>query len=404
MMMPRRILHIVFVFLCSPTVLSQANFPRWDFPRDEKGWLEYFEAKEDKHPVEGLYQRGWMRDWSCSVTNTNGISEKLYFVVMVEEGQFYSGVIDGSSRGILSFSKSQKIDTYIGSWIYESGRSSGTIIEATDNSGVLSFSYEKPIEEIRAGNPAKKWDRSLNGCVMTFHITFVRKYPEKVSTVSYEAEKMKRPDFGSGSGIFIDSKGVVATNFHVVDGARSVTIVQEAAGLRKEYDAQIIVSDKANDLALLRITDAKFSVLPNLEYQLCVDPLPKGSRVYAFGYPKALSGMGTEVKVTDGLINALSGFDGDYKYYQMSAPIQSGNSGGPLFDENGNLVAINSSGLDKSVAENVGYSIKALYLQTLMAVSGQEYDLMLGCNTEPKSPVDLVRKLESSVVMIMCEY
>ncbi len=72
--------------------------------------------------------------------------------------------------------------------------------------------------------------------------------------------------------------------------------------------------------------------------------------------------MGNEIKFTDGKISSKSGFQGDITTYQISVPIQPGNSGGPLFDEKGNLVGITSSGVNKQLADNANYAIKTSYL------------------------------------------
>lgn len=78
--------------------------------------------------------------------------------------------------------------------------------------------------------------------------------------------------------------------------------------------------------------------------------------------------MGTEVKFTDGKISSKTGIQGDVTVYQISVPIQPGNSGGPLFDNQGNLVGITSSGLNRDYfkAENVNYAIKSSYLKSLI--------------------------------------
>ena len=77
--------------------------------------------------------------------------------------------------------------------------------------------------------------------------------------------------------------------------------------------------------------------------------------------------MGDEIKFTDGKISARSGIDGEKSVYQISVPIQPGNSGGPLFDTNGNVVGITSSGLNRDLkTENVNYAIKISYLRLLI--------------------------------------
>lgn len=74
--------------------------------------------------------------------------------------------------------------------------------------------------------------------------------------------------------------------------------------------------------------------------------------------------MGDEIKLTNGIISSKSGFQGDVTSYQISVPLQPGNSGGPLFDANGNLVGVVNARL--TIGENVSYAIKASYLTNLL--------------------------------------
>jgi S1-C subfamily serine protease len=99
-----------------------------------------------------------------------------------------------------------------------------------------------------------------------------------------------------------------------------------------------------------------------------VSPKDVGTEVFAMGYPIS-NYMGNEVKFTDGKISAQSGFKGDSRFYQISVPIQPGNSGGPLFDNKGNLIGITSSGLNKEIfgSENVNYAIKTYLLKKLIS-------------------------------------
>ncbi|MCM1311256.1 MAG: serine protease [Bacteroides sp.] len=88
-----------------------------------------------------------------------------------------------------------------------------------------------------------------------------------------------------------------------------------------------------------------------------------GEDVYVLGYPMT-STMGDEIKLTDGIISSKTGFQGDVSLYQISAPIQPGNSGGPLFDKKGNVIGIVNA--KHSEAENVSYAIKSLCLRNLV--------------------------------------
>ena len=84
----------------------------------------------------------------------------------------------------------------------------------------------------------------------------------------------------------------------------------------------------------------------------------------------ALSLMGTEIKFTDGKISSKTGMQGDITSYQISVPIQPGNSGGPLFDYDGNLIGITTSTINRKydMTENVNYAVKTSYLKNLIDV------------------------------------
>ena len=91
--------------------------------------------------------------------------------------------------------------------------------------------------------------------------------------------------------------------------------------------------------------------------------------------------MGKDIKLTTGIISSKTGFDGNIAQYQISAPVQPGNSGGPLFDKNGNIIGIVQA--KHTQAENAGYAIKASYIRNLVellptAVSFPQNNLLKG--------------------------
>lgn len=165
----------------------------------------------------------------------------------------------------------------------------------------------------------------------------------------------------SGTGFFIDRNGYIATNHHVIDEAKEIQVNVN----NKSYLAKVIISDERSDLAILKIIDNSFIPLSSINYNFNDEISEVGNSVFALGFPLTQY-MGEEIKFTDGKINAKSGFKGDISTYQISVPIQPGNSGGPLFDNNGTLVGITSSGLDKSKTDNVNYAIKTKYLKLLI--------------------------------------
>ena len=167
----------------------------------------------------------------------------------------------------------------------------------------------------------------------------------------------------SGTGYAISSNGYIVTNHHVTNGATSIKIRGVNGDFSKTYTAKVIIEDKNNDLSIIKIDDPSFMSLGTIPYIIANRASDVGSSVFVLGYPLRAT-MGDEVKLTNGIISSKSGFQGDVTSYQITAPVQPGNSGGPLFDDKGNIIGIINA---KHVgAENASYAIKASYLMNLI--------------------------------------
>lgn len=155
--------------------------------------------------------------------------------------------------------------------------------------------------------------------------------------------------------------GYIVTNFHCVDGASNI-VVKSSKG---DYYAKVVVTDESSDLAIIKIDDDAFSGFGEVPYSIERKQCEVGESIWTIGFPM-MDIMGEEVKFTDGKISAKTGYMGDLRTYQITVPIQPGNSGGPLFNASGNIVGITSSGLNKQIADNVNYAIKTSYLLNLI--------------------------------------
>tara|TARA_B110000902_G_scaffold233692_1_gene277673 strand:- start:101 stop:2602 length:2502 start_codon:yes stop_codon:yes gene_type:complete len=187
------------------------------------------------------------------------------------------------------------------------------------------------------------------------------------TTPSFETDNYSSEDWnGNGSGIIISNNGLIATNFHVIEDATAIEVEFKHQNEIKSFKAKVVRTDEINDLAILKIEDASFSSLPGINYNFKTRSSQVGESVFALGYPKALTSMGKDIKFTDGKISSKTGYQGDVTTYQTTTPIQPGNSGGPLFDYSGNLIGINSSKIVSDDVDNVAYTIKSLYLLTLI--------------------------------------
>lgn len=193
---------------------------------------------------------------------------------------------------------------------------------------------------------------------------FIKMYP----TSENSKATFKKSSGTSGSGFFVSTNGLIATNAHVVEGAKNIKVnISNDIG-NFNYKAKLVLIDSKNDVALIQLEDDKFNGLTSLPYGIS-EKADIGEKSFTIGYPLN-DIMGTNYKVTDGIISAKSGIADDVRYYQISIPLQPGNSGGPLFNNQGNVIGITSAKLNSKAVgtsiENVNYAIKATYLLSLM--------------------------------------
>ena len=159
----------------------------------------------------------------------------------------------------------------------------------------------------------------------------------------------ERQSSALGSGFIIDEKGIVVTNNHVIQDAQDIIIRVNGD---KEFKAKVIGSDPLSDIAILQLdTTEKFTPVKFGNS----DTARIGDWVIAIGNPFGLGGT-----VTSGIISARNrsiGLSRYEDYIQTDASINSGNSGGPLFDMNGDVIGINTAILGRSGSIGIGFSI-----------------------------------------------
>ena len=202
----------------------------------------------------------------------------------------------------------------------------------------------------------------------------------------------------SGSGFALKDDFIV-TNYHVIENAESIWIHGIKGDFPTKYNAKVVATDKFNDIALLKVSDSNFTGFGTIPYNVKTSVSDVGEDIFVLGYPLT-STMGEEIKLTTGVISSRTGFQGDVSLYQISAPIQPGNSGGPLFDYKGNLVGIVSS--KHTGAENVGYAIKTSYLRNLIESTVSKNILPTNAQTATLPLTEKIKVLKNFVFMISC--
>jgi len=156
-----------------------------------------------------------------------------------------------------------------------------------------------------------------------------------------------------GTGFVVWQDGRIATNLHIIAGARQAKIILHDK--RVFTDVEVLAADKNHDLAILRIPVKN---LPTLR-QGASTALKAGDRVVAIGNP-----LGLETTVSDGLVSAVRRIDPNLTLLQISAPISPGSSGGPLFNERGEVVGVTT--LFSAEGQNLNFAVPVEYLKPLM--------------------------------------
>jgi len=194
-----------------------------------------------------------------------------------------------------------------------------------------------------------------------YKFTLIKVFP---NASDYDGSSKSSGSYSSsGTGFAISNSGYIVTNYHVIEGASSINVKGLNGNFNAKTKATVIASDKNNDLAILKL-DNENLINGTIPYLISSKNNSVGSSVFALGYPLRAT-MGDEVKLTNGIISANSGFQGDITKYQISVPVQPGNSGGPLINSQGYLIGIvNAKHLE---TDNVSYAIKSTYLQSIVS-------------------------------------
>ena len=195
-----------------------------------------------------------------------------------------------------------------------------------------------------------------------------------------------------------DPRGSQASE-HVVKEAAQVRLVTSAGIIA----AKVVKVDAANDLALLK-AEGRFAALPVVASRA----MRLGSTVATVGFPN-VGLQGFAPKLARGEIAALSGAQDDARYFQISVPVQPGNSGGALVDERGNVVGVVSAKLSARAAlaatgalpENVNYAVKSSFLLSFLESVPEVSAKLKEANTKERKFEDVVKDAQRAAVLVL---
>ena len=231
---------------------------------------------------------------------------------------------------------------------------------------------------------AKVKERDAVGMELARRATTARSAPPTAKPEGDDSTTLK----GTGSGFFVSEDGFLVTNFHVVKDARRIEVKYRG----QSYDAQVVRRDIGADLAVLRLV-GKFTALPFGSSR----SVKLGERVFTMGFPKTLI-QGVEPKFTEGSISSLFGYQDDAGCFQISAPVQQGNSGGPLVNGAGQIVGIIVAGIPG--LQNVNYAIKSSRAHSLFD-DVPELKIQLSEPTATLAPPEIAERLQQAVALVL---
>lgn len=362
--------------------------PSGQFVWPEKPTKEDYEAFFDSKmaeldPIEGIYYTTINSTYQSrnnpNVVGTNGTEACFYAVIrQPKTNDFYALVVEKPGyHWLKKFVRLGETNTY-----------AITNIDTTNtfiDDGKLIL--DNPNEfEIQLGTGHN------NGYNFHTNCEFVKDYP---SASQYELVQNAE---WTGTGFAI-ADGYLVTNYHVTCGAKSINIRGVNGDDHKTYKGFVVASDKQNDLAIIRIVDKSFNGFEDIPYCIGKAIPEMGDNIFVLGYPLTTT-MGNNVKLTDGIISSETGFKGSNTMYQISAPVQPGNSGGPLFDEDGNVIGVVCA--KHADAENVNYAVKISYLFNLISQSNLDIKVAKKNNLPPGKMSKKIKKAKRFVYLIEC--
>ncbi len=201
----------------------------------------------------------------------------------------------------------------------------------------------------------------------------------------------------SGSGFIVSKNGYIITNNHVVEGCNSVKIIQDSTYIQ----SQVIQRDTLNDLALLKFDNKKksFLTISNSNPELMED-------IFVAGFPFG-SDLSSTIKITKGIVSSLSGTGNNFSNMQIDAAIQTGNSGGPIFNQKGNVLGVAVAKVSakyilekfNTIPENVNFGIKSSVVRNFLESNGVTLEKPI---TEKISRSELSKKIIDNTVFLSC--
>ncbi len=166
-----------------------------------------------------------------------------------------------------------------------------------------------------------------------------------------KAEKKFIQFKSGGTGFLIDGKGYLVTNAHIIRNSKNIVVINNKGG---EYHAIVVKKDNVRDIAILKIEDLNFNPTTTVPYGISKAGSDVAEPIFTLGYPR------NDIVYSEGYLSAKTGFNGDTLSCQLGIAANRGNSGGPVFNHDGEIIGVLST--KEAEAEGVAFAIQSKYI------------------------------------------
>lgn len=354
----------------------------------KEDFIKCFDSRlSDLDPIEGLYYVT-IEDYYQHRTNSDIMGKNN------SKSKFYAIIKDANNNEYNVYAADGSNNWWVNKFVRIGDSNNYAIVpnELVVPAGEKKYSSEG---KMTLEDPYKfdfRLEKSHNNSY-NFFVTyeFVKDYPP----VS-EYEKLQQVEW-TGSGFAI-ADGYIATNYHVTSGAKTIYVRGINGDMDEVYKGAVVANDKEHDLSIIKIVDKDFDSLGFIPYSIGKTSVDVGDDIFVLGYP-IVDTMGKEVKLTEGVISSSTGYKGNGAMYQISAAVQPGNSGGPLFNEGGVVIGVVCA--KHADAENASYATKISNLYSLINSSNLGINLADN-NVNEKKLSKIVKKVKGYVYLIEC--